>query len=167
MQIASKATLSTSIIRRNFTLHKASQFFCIGSCFARNIEEHLIYRDVSVLSKSIICPKKEWRFRHSGITNKYTTASILNEFEWLAGCDWPTQSLFETANGWLDLQLASGQRPVTRERAIERRRYLISNYFNQIKTAVVLILTLGLIESWYDTAVAAISKCGTATLAEQ
>ncbi len=133
-----------------FSLDKKNQFFCIGSCFARNIEEHLIYRDIGVLSKAIVCPQKEWPYRPNGITNKFTTASMLNEFEWISGRNWPEASLLETSNGWLDLQLTPGQNPVSHERAVERRQYLISDYFNRIRASDVLIITLGFIETWYD-----------------
>jgi len=133
-----------------FQLDKKSHFFCMGSCFARNIEEHLIYRNISVQSKRIVCPEDEWPYRPNGITNKFTTASMLNEFEWISGHEWPEASLLETSNGWLDLQLTPGQRPVSYERAIERRRYLTSDYFSRVKAADVLIITLGFTETWHD-----------------
>src|SRR5258708_7961446 len=62
-----------------FSISSNERFFCIGSCFARNVEEHLIYNGVQVLSKRICIPKQEWGSRPNGIVNKFTTASIINE----------------------------------------------------------------------------------------
>src|SRR5258707_726216 len=65
-----------------FGIDRADRFFCIGSCFARNIEEHLTYRNIPVLSKRIVCPSEEWAARPTGIINKFTTASMLTELQW-------------------------------------------------------------------------------------
>ncbi len=43
-----------------FFLTTDDTFFCIGSCFARNVEEQLIYSGRKVLSKRIVCPVEEW-----------------------------------------------------------------------------------------------------------
>jgi hypothetical protein len=56
----------------------------------------------------------------------------------------------ETSQGWIDLQLCPAVRPVTLERAIQRRNYLTSEYFNRARQADVVILTLGLNEVWFD-----------------
>lgn len=135
-----------------FIISDSDSFFCMGSCFARNIEEHLIYNGVTVLSKRIVCPRCEWSGRASGIVGKFTTSSISNEIDWLL--DPPgvfNESYFEPVEGgWLDLQLAPGARPVSLERAIERREYLLREYFNRLRHASVVVLTLGLNEAWRD-----------------
>jgi GSCFA family protein len=134
-----------------FKLSPADQFFCLGSCFARNIEEHLIYRDISVLSKAIVCPREEWSARPNGLVNKFTTASMLNELDWISSSPSVENLLIEGERGWHDLQLAPPAPPVSLERAIARRRYLQTEYFPRIRRANVVILTLGLIEAWFDT----------------
>lgn len=134
-----------------FKLARSDKFFCIGSCFARNVEEHLIYQDIPVLSKQIICPKEEWPARPNGIVNKFTTESMLNEVRWAGEQAHPASDcLVETANGWLDLQLASSSQPVSLQRASERRAYLETDYFRRIYSSDVVIITLGLTEIWYD-----------------
>jgi|688.fasta_scaffold173535_2 hypothetical protein len=126
-------------------------FFCIGPCFARNIEEHLIYRERKVLSKRIFAPKKEAPARPNGFVNKFTTMSIVNELKWLLSRPAIDDSLFEQGpNGWCDLQLGPGIPPVSLERAIERRTYLIDEYFSRIRLASIIIITLGLNEVWRD-----------------
>jgi len=135
-----------------FALDAKSRFFCLGSCFARNIEEHLIYRGVEVLSKRVVSPKDEWPARANGFLNKFTTHSMVQELRWLAQppAD-PGEHLLETAKGWRDMHLTPGLQGTTRERALERRHWLAADYFPRIARADVLIMTLGLNEVWRDT----------------
>ena len=134
------------------TIKKADRFFCIGSCFARNIEDELICRDINVLSKEVISPRNEFAGRPTSLVNKYTTASILNELEWLIHSPRPQDALVEERDGWRDMQLHSSGQPVSFKRGIARRRYLIDHYFRRISEADVLLITLGLVESWFDAA---------------
>ncbi|PVX31183.1 GSCFA domain-containing protein [Sphingomonas pokkalii] len=136
-----------------FTLDSSDRFFCIGSCFARNIEEHLLYQGVEVLSKNIIAPREEWPNRPSGIVNKFTVHSMRNELEWVLSPPEYDERLFsEVEDGWVDLQLTPGIFKVSLARAVERRRYLSECYFARISKASVVVLTLGLNEIWYDSA---------------
>jgi len=128
------------------------RMFCIGSCFARNVEEHLIRRGMTVLSRRLVNPVEEWGGRPNGIVNKFTTESILNEIRWLSRPPALSARHFvETPIGWFDMQLSPGTRPVTLERAIERRAYLTAGYFARLAEADVVVLTLGLNEVWSDT----------------
>lgn len=135
-----------------FTLSQDARYFCIGSCFARNVEEHLIYRGADVLSKKVISPKSEWGARANGFLNKFTTHSMLQELRWL---DTPPHdfaaTLVETANGWRDLQLAPELGEASFDRAVERRLYLARDYFPRLREADVVLMTLGLNEVWRDT----------------
>src|ERR1700722_2614746 len=103
-----------------FKLTPGDTFFCIGSCFARNLEEHLMYHGVPVLSRRVVCPSGEWGgARINGFVNKFTTLSMMNELSWLLDPPTIDHRLFdETANGWLDLQLSVGLPTVSLERAI-------------------------------------------------
>ena len=131
-----------------FPLREDDVFFCIGSCFARNIEEHLIYRGIAVESKSIAFEKRTGR--PNAYVNKFTTGSILNELRWsLAGEPFPASSLVETDEGWRDLQLAPSAVPLPLDDA-RARRVMVTEYFRRIRSATVVVITLGLIEAWYD-----------------
>jgi hypothetical protein len=134
-----------------FKLSSTDRFFCIGSCFVRNIELELIYRDIRVLSKRVICPKEEFEHRPTGIVTKYTTASMLNELRWAVSPPTPEDVLIETDGGWVDFQLHSVV-PVSLERGVERRRYITEDYFARLRQADVVIITLGYVETWLDTA---------------
>lgn len=134
-----------------FAIDPGSRFFCLGSCFARNIEEHLIYRGVEVLSKRVISPKSEWPARANGFLNKFTTDSMLQELRWLQEppAD-PAARLLETGQGWRDMHLSPGMGTATLERALERRAWLAAEYFPRLAQADVVVMTLGLNEVWRD-----------------
>jgi GSCFA family len=137
-------------VEPKFRLDEAAGFFCIGSCFARNIEEQLLYRGLHVPSKAIAARATEWISRPNGFVNKFTTASILNELRWaLDGAVFPESSIVEDRGGWRDLQLAAGLAPVELQRARELRAG-VTAYFRQIAQAGTVIITLGLVETWYD-----------------
>lgn len=138
-------------VRPKFPLSPDQAVFCIGSCFARNVEEQLIYRGVRVLSKRLVCPPSDWPRRPNGIVNKFTTHSMLNEAAWLETPPRLEEDLFtQTGDGWMDYQLAPRAEPVSLERAIERRRYLTEDYFARLRQADVTVITLGLVEVWRD-----------------
>lgn len=147
-----REALATVVHEPKFLIQPEDRFFCIGSCFARNVEEHLIYNGIRVLSRRIFSPAQEWGgARINGFVNKFTTLSMLNELDWLVERPAITQDLFEPfGEGWRDLQLSTGTPAVSLERAIERRAYLIDDYFARVRDAEVVVLTLGLNETWYD-----------------
>jgi hypothetical protein len=134
-----------------FALPDKARVFCMGSCFARNIEEHLIYRGVDVLSKRVVSPKSEWPARANGFLNKFTTHSMLQELRWLEEppAD-PLLHLSETAEGWRDLHLTPGLQSSSLERALERRAWLAHSYFPRLRQADAVLMTLGLNEAWRD-----------------
>ena len=138
------------VVRPKFALHDDDTFFCIGSCFARNIEEHLMYRGFAVRSMGIARPYSEWPHRPNGFVNKFTTPSMLNELRWATGetCS-PAACLVQDEGGWRDLQLAPGVGAVAYDAALERRGR-VSEYFARIAHADVAIVTLGLVEAWFD-----------------
>jgi hypothetical protein len=147
------ATIVEVVHAPKFQIDRAEAFFCIGSCFARNIEEHLIYRGVDVLSRRIISPKQEWPHRVNGFVNKFTTSSMRNEVDWMVAPPAIDRSLFqEQPDGWVDLQLSPHMPAVALERAVERRRYLTAEYFARLRQVSIVVLTLGLNEVWFDRA---------------
>lgn len=134
-----------------FSLSASGAFFCMGSCFANNIEEHLIYNGVQVLSRRIVCPREECNVRPNAIANKFTVASMLNEIRWLDAPPDPETLLCELPNGMtLDLQLSPNAQPVTRARAVERRHYLHESFYSRLRQTDNLIVSLGIDEVWYD-----------------
>lgn len=144
-------------IEPNFKLSPGSSVFTIGSCFARNIEEHLSIIGCDVPTLEFGVPKVEWSgLRDNGILNKYTAASIYQDIAWTEeiyarGDDFQDldsdKFLFEVAdNTVIDLQLG-GFAPVTRERFYQRRRDLYQ-LNKKIFDVECVTITLGLIEAW-------------------
>jgi GSCFA family len=131
-----------------FRLRDDDVYFCIGSCFARNIEEHLIYRRLPVISRSV--PFGNRTGRPNGAVNKYTAASVLNELRWSLGeAAFPENSLVEDGGAWRDLHLAA-RAPAAPLAAVLERRAQVRDYFARVREATVMIVTLGLVETWYD-----------------
>jgi GSCFA family len=95
-----------------------------------------MYSGVRVSSRSIKCPKDE----STGLVNKFTSHSILNEIEWtMRASSFSEDMIYETQGGFLDLQLVPGAKPTSLERTLQRR-----------ERADVVVITLGLVEAWYD-----------------
>lgn len=144
-------------LRPSFTLPAQPSVYTVGSCFARNVEEYLDLIGAEVPTLGFSVPKSEWNgLRTNGILNKYTPAAIYEDFFWAsqivkrgdgfqaADAD---KFLFELASGdVIDLQLA-GYKPVSRERAVARRKELFELIRKAFEVDCVTI-TLGLTEAW-------------------
>ncbi|HVV32346.1 MAG TPA: GSCFA domain-containing protein [Caulobacterales bacterium] len=141
--------------RPSFTLREGESIFTIGSCFARNIEWGLRTRGYIVPCLDFEAhPEEAWSGQAaSGFLNKYTPASMLNEVRAAAerwGDAEQARFLVEEANDQvLDLQLHVGV-PVSRARGLERRQQVSTLFRDGIAASRICIITLGLIEAWYD-----------------
>jgi hypothetical protein len=129
-------------ISPKFKTKKGSSFFTAGSCFARNVERALYTLGENVLS---------WR-PGLGIGNeyfhRYNTFSIINDFENALQGKFTEDLLVQIKNNsWIDYS-AFGVAE-TKEKLKEARDKVIQVHGN-VKSADVLILTLGLVEAWYD-----------------
>lgn len=142
-------------IRPSFRLERSDRIFTIGSCFARHIENHLIARGYDVRSQDLDIPGFEYRPPHSSvILNKFTTHSMLNELRWALdpACAFPEESLVEEREGgWVDLQVVGEVSPAPRATVLARRPY-VADVFRRIRECRVVVMTLGLVEAWYDHA---------------
>ncbi|HKX07093.1 MAG TPA: GSCFA domain-containing protein [Stellaceae bacterium] len=151
------------VLAPRFRLKRGSTIFTIGSCFARNIEEHLAPLGFDIPMAGFGVPETEWPqrpfARRAGILNKYTPPSMLQEvLQTLAimrepgAIDRLTDNLLYPLGGGmaLDLELG-GHIAVTRERAHERRRQVFE-VFRRGFDADCVVVTLGLIECWFDQA---------------
>lgn len=139
--------------RQSFAVLPGETFFAIGSCFARNVEERLEEAGTRVLSREIGIPGLgSGSAREGGIFNKYTPVSILQELRWASGAEAYPEAALLPAGGdqVLDPYLSAKAAPGTRA-ALMARRQLITAYFAKAFAADIVILTLGLIESWIDT----------------
>jgi hypothetical protein len=137
------------ILNPRFKFTRGDTVFTIGSCFARNIEEHL--EGFRVPTRDFSVPKDEWPTRANGLLNEFNPGTISQRI--LAAI---THSNFgDSAIGnvsesqWIDLLLCGGGTPVSRERLLERRAEVDAVY-SALPGADVVIITLGLVEAWFD-----------------
>ena len=142
-------------IHPSFTLGGDAAVFTIGSCFARNIEIALRDRGLRVPTLDLQVPQSELMVGsglRTGILNKYTPFSMLNEIEQLDRDDDGGCYLIEVGeDAWWDGQLHSHE-TVTRERGLQRRRRIRRLYEESIAESAMVIVTLGLVEAWWDEA---------------
>lgn len=140
----------------SFKIGRGAKVYTVGSCFARNIEEHLDLLGCDVPTLRFEAPKSQADdLRTNSILNKYTPGTIHSDFAWADGilrserpyCDADADSFcFDQGDGTvIDLQL--GGSPVALDEFYNRRRRiydLICNAFD----ADLLVITLGLTEGW-------------------
>lgn len=123
--------------------------FTIGSCFTRNIEEALVDRKIFLPTKTFGVPANEWTGRSNGILNQYSPGTISQRILFaLAGKSLPLETIVPNGELYTDLLLAPGA-DVTLARAIERRGQ-IDDVYKHLAKSDLAIITLGLIESWFD-----------------
>lgn len=124
--------------------------FTIGSCFARNVEDALLSHGLSVPASTFSAPAEEAPGRPNRILNQYNPATMLQCVNGIVGPE-DTASLYQTPEGLvIDPLLSTGARPVSPERAIERREQIAELYRSGLSRSGSVILTLGLVEAWYD-----------------
>lgn len=139
-----------------FEFSKESSFFTIGSCFARNIEEYLGRAGVRVATYDLDFPNSELKAnsRRNDLLVKYTPGSIHLEIASAFGRVEPLPDerylvATDKNGGYHDVMLPFDYPAVTLERGVERRRQ-IRALFAGIADVSVVVITLGLIEHWYD-----------------
>ena len=130
------------------------KIFAIGSCFARNIELALKEANYDVPSANIKFPQEELfsgTKLHAGLLNKYTPQSMLNELEYVFNNKYSADTFLVEGrtNEFYDFQLHTDQ-SVSFNRGIQRRNDIKNHIANSLNSANVIILTLGLVETWWD-----------------
>lgn len=138
-------------VQSTFKLSDGTSILTVGSCFARNIERSLRERDFVLPTDALELPKNEVAGRAANILNQYNAGTM---FQSLTNPD-----LFLTDAGLVDRReggdevidlLLHTSQPVSRKRAIERRKEIAKIYREGLANSRVVILTLGLIEVWMD-----------------
>jgi hypothetical protein len=137
------------VTRPRFSVPHRARVFTIGSCFARHIEDTLVQAGTNVLTYGYSVPKSEWPYRPNGILNEYNPASIAQRIQWAVERQpAPASTICPCDDRVVDLLLPV-RIPVTDRRAVERRAE-IDALWATLRTADLVIVTLGLIEIWVD-----------------
>lgn len=138
--------------RQSFRCSPQDSFFAMGSCFARNVEERLEHAGATVLSRRMTMRNLGAEgARTLGVFNKYNPFSILQELQFASGeRDFPDAGFLPLGEGlFYDAQLRTSSGKATLDN-LQARRAEIRAAFAQAFSADVMVLTLGLIEAWYD-----------------
>jgi hypothetical protein len=141
-------------VHPSFKIPRDSNFFMMGSCFARGLENALSNQGLRVLSLS----RKFDAFNSTektqplGVTNRYNTASMLNEFRWALdpNSPFPQEAIIDLGDG---TAIDPHMNPVLdlADRATTlRRREIFSEVVAELVNVDMLVLTLGLTEVWTD-----------------
>jgi GSCFA family len=150
-----RQTWFTPKIEPKFKLRPDNKFYAIGSCFARGIENALVKRGITVESAA----REFARFQlvnkevsGLGFTNKYNTFSILNELRWALEPEavFPLESIVQVMEStWSDPHTTPTLKLAGLEETLERRS-LMKTVTERIANCQTVIITLGLVEVWFD-----------------
>ncbi|MEL7461099.1 MAG: GSCFA domain-containing protein [Pseudomonadota bacterium] len=139
--------------RPGFSIPQGASVFTIGSCFARNVERALLAHGVTVPTAHFAAPHDEAPGQPNRVLNQYNPATMLQCVR-AAGRPADDRALYPdpSGNGVIDPLLATGTRPVALARALERRGEINALYGDGLAASDFVVITLGLIETWYDHA---------------
>lgn len=156
------------VLQPKFRFEPGVRLFTIGSCFARNMERHMALLGFQIPTMQID-PKYSLINAASSqggsdpivsaIFNKYTPPSIYQELKWAYDIRNRDDRVRESDCQPLFLNAENGQvcdlhvfpiELVDYQLAIERRQ-AVYTVFRQAFDAEVVIITLGLIEAWWDS----------------
>ncbi|MEO1239788.1 MAG: GSCFA domain-containing protein [Pseudomonadota bacterium] len=134
-----------------FSIPEGASVFTIGSCFARNVEKALLARGITVPTAHFAAPHDEAPGQPNRVLNQYNPATMLHCVQ-TAGQAPDDRALYPNPGGpgVIDPLLATGTRPVTRARALERRGEINALYGDGLAASEFVVITLGLIETWFD-----------------
>jgi hypothetical protein len=135
-----------------FHITPGQKIFTIGSCFARNVEKELIDAGYKVPVAGFKLNANELGHPDPHALNEYNAGTLIQRLENLTGVRPYTDEmgLELSEKGYRDLFLHYQCEPVTLERLLERRKQ-IDELYQEIMDSDVVIITLGLIECWYDS----------------
>ena len=137
----------------SFQLEEGAAVLTIGSCFARNIETRLETLGFDVPARRVVLPEEErGSYVETELLNKYSPWSIVNELRWAfePGHPFPAEGYLRVGEGlWHDPHLAPSVAPASLER-IKERREMISALYRQLPRCAMVVLTMGLVEAWFD-----------------
>ena len=147
--------LASPSAKPSFRIGRTDKVFTIGSCFARNVEASLMDAGMQVVSRETnLGPVGDSLGFAANFFNKYAIHSIYNDLKWALERDtYPGDDVIYAMpkDGlYADLQLGMSKL----EFPIEDIRDFRTRYLDVMARAVdadVVIITLGYVETWYDT----------------
>jgi hypothetical protein len=151
-----KSPLFEPVVHPEFTILPDERIFAIGSCFARGVEGALRREGFAVESVTDTFdefPIAAAGTRPMGFTNKYNPPSIANELRWALdeNAAFPDTALIGIdEDHWIDPYANPVFERGSRDMTLDLRRRLTS-LTRKVADCRVVVITLGLIEAWFDT----------------
>jgi len=139
-------------INSNFQLFPTDKIFCMGSCFARNVEIQLAKIGFDVVSLQINNPYAPGAWGGNNFLIRYNPFSMMNELEWALNNQetFPAEGiLYVNDDLWQDPHSHSHYEPHSLSRLMELRE-MVTGVHKRVKECRIFVLTLGLVEAWYD-----------------
>lgn len=161
---AGRIHLGQAVIRspKPFKVSRESNFFCVGSCFAREVEDAIEVLGLKALTKACAMqmmndnPALFQRVegtagRPTAFLNRYNTGSMADLMLSVKSNSTKNDLLYGNGAGqFYDYQFTRFLRCLAIEEAQERRAKIIEMYHEAAKGADVFIFTLGLSECFFD-----------------
>lgn len=141
-------------IEPKFNFTKTDRVFTIGSCFAREIEAALMGSGITPITVDCKIPVEYYTNEHrggwNGALNAYTPHSMLDLIKLPDRDDRSRAGALSVGDDkWSDMLLTGLRSLETSELDVAREKLLTT--YRQLATADLVVITLGLTESWYDT----------------
>lgn len=146
----------------DFSLSRDASFFCIGSCFARELEDAIDALGLNALTRQrsleLIAADPELFSRVEGalgrpnaFLNRYNSGSMVDLMEGVVANSDKYAALYSNGSEkFYDYHFTRFLVALPEAEAKERRDKIIKMYHNAAKEADVFVFTLGLCESFYD-----------------
>lgn len=135
-----------------FRLKRSDKFFAIGSCFARNIERELAAQGVTCLTEGTNIPADFYTGSRDAraAMNKFNIPSMIDEIERTFNADHrePGRYIEVGENEYFDPATSGVKLLALEQHAIVRES--IRQTTQRMAEADVVIITLGLVEAWFD-----------------
>ncbi len=160
------------VYRPEFSIRPDDRIFAIGSCFARGVEGALSALGLVVESMPDVFGRYEVADgvigAQRGFTNKYTTEAIRDELRWalVPDTEFPEEALVALGDGtWFDPHATPILKPGTKDETLVRHA-LLTSLTRKVRQCRIVVLTLGLIETFYDTRTRLYTNCTPPLMAE-
>lgn len=134
------------------TLVPGEKVFTIGSCFARHVERELGKHGFDIPAQKFTVDPEYWSGEPGTLLNNYVISAVLPQIRWAFGIGEPFSldtHCVKHGEKYQDLQIAGNVRPQPAEVVLAQRER-ISAIFRELAEARVVVLTLGLVEAWWD-----------------
>lgn len=146
-----RATRAVLLARgqKRIEIRRDDPIFCIGSCFAKNIEMKLVQAGCPVLSHPNFAPSGDDPF--DPLPFVFNVRSMVNELRWglLDSKPAPEDAFVTDPSGYVHDPHSGISR--AQPDAARRRRAGVTANMRRIRDCRIIVMTLGLVEAWYDS----------------